>query len=908
MIELPSDVPDDRSFLSSRDFWNQAANALAPLWVVGLGVLCLAVGYFASPVLTPVFSRAGVWLPYLALGTLFPVLLAVVVVAQRVGYKAPGGLRLFILAITCSAVFAFAGPVHAFIAIGVAQLQTGICAVFRRRDSSRQRLDLLTLVVFSFLAWVVCLELFTWEGMASRVPPSWTLFAIGGTVAIATCWWMFGGVHSTASVTPLPNRLLDLLAIVVIAAAAFRTDGLFVTDGLGEDGTFHHWGAFIGAAAAVKQGGWLLWDVPSLYGFLSAITLARLPTPSTWESLYLVNGLLAALLGVWVYSQLKAVHATAFGSVFALLAVLVVVFLSTYPPLLSPQHYFPQSGAFRFVWCYVLIGVLAWESSLIRGSNRQRLALIVGSLCWTLSALWSAESAVYGTAIWLPAMGLMLIRDYLAQSVQRTWRTALGWFVLPPLFLTAMSTAIVLFYRSSLGEGPDIRAYFEVVLAFSSTTVSDITGLYDPMTFARTIAVGVLVVVMLAAVAVEFASKQDGLRYLPLACGSALGVWALLSYPVGEVFQFAIYRIVPFMILVMAVLLSVALPSLASHVAQPWTDAFKATFITILVALLTTAIANVAELGNYINAFRTEPFIGRDVTAGLPTVDPSLQALLVDAGVKRDDPIFYAGSDYGNLMPKWTPAGVPVPVTETRQWLTGQPVTMVFLSDPRKQVYMARDTQRYPEGGWLVERRQADSVLFGIGDWFFKQVSETHVPTRIAENEHWRLVRYEPAVAASGTDEFPGLPQGHPTLPAEFMVNGTPLSGSVFPSVWGYFGSEWSSLGKDEGGVCALEQGTLFVFTPAPLNASLAVSSLRGSDQGVLDVSVNGQARVSTQPTRNGKMAAEVALHEGWNEIVVALPGSSNVDGERTPDRTGCEPVGSQRMLAIKSVDLRFRT
>lgn len=905
LIDIAANV---ESFRTGRT-GQRITRALSPLWVASIGVLCLVLGYLVSPVFTPLFSRAGVWLPYLLLGTLFPGVLAVIVVAHRRGYRAPKPWSLIGIVVSFVGVVIFAGPIHALVAMGVAQLQTAVCAVILRKGKGARRDDLLTLLGFSFFAWVVCLELLTWDGIAAVIPPSWPLFVIGTAVSIATCWWMFGDVGSVGGAGSFVARLLNVVAIAVIAAAAFRTDGLFMTDGLGEDGTFHHWGAFVGAADAVRQGGWLLWDVPSLYGFLSPLVLAVFPASSTWQSLYLLNGLLTTLLGIWMYLRVRAVHPSVFGSLFALGAVVIVVFLSIYPPLLSPQHYFPQSGAYRFVWCYVLIGVLAWECQDAVGSRGQRQALILGTVCWVLSALWSAESAVYGTVIWLPAFAIIVFRDHLMSEEHRNWKVAVTWVLFPPLLLTAVSAVIVLFYRRNLGQGPDFQAYFEAVLAFSNTTVSDITGLYDPTSFARTIAVGVLVVFILAAASVALAGKGNSLRFLPLACGSAFGVWALLSYPVGEVFQFAIYRIMPFMILVMAVLLSVALPGLASRGAPPWIGAFRATFVTILATLLTTTIANASALETYLHAIRTEPFIGTDVTAGLPTVDPSLESLLVEAGVRGDDHIFYAGSDFGNLMPKWAPAESHVPVTDSQQWLTGQPVTMVFLSDLRKQVYLARAAERQSVGGWLVERRQSDSVIFGIGDWFFQQIARTHFPAKIAENEVWRVTRYEPVITDSPEDVTLRVPQGHPSLPTEFLINGEPLAGSVFPEIWGYFGPEWSPLVvSDQGGQCAPGNGSLYVYTPSSLKGSLAVGFLRGSDPTVLSMSANGDAPVPMRLTRNGKVEADLTLHDGWNEISVGLLEASPDALSVSTNVLDCnlnDPA--QQFLEIKSVDLRFR-
>ena len=243
-----------------------------------------------------------------------------------------------------------------------------------------------------------------------------------------------------------------------------------------------HWGAFVGPAEAVRQGGWLLWDVPFHYGFLSTLSLLALPVPNAWQSLYLFNAIGSALQALFLFVVLRAVRPTVVGTLVAAAVSrcsrLLVAKLAA--RRFTPPHYHPSVGVFRYGWCYVLVGVLLLERRQAPRSRAQQGVLLAGCVSWLLAVLWSAESAFYGSAIWLPAFGLIVLRDAGVFDGARDWRRILSWLAVPPLLLAATVGGLVGLYRQFLGHGPDLRAYVDAALSYSNSgTFFDEASGYD---------------------------------------------------------------------------------------------------------------------------------------------------------------------------------------------------------------------------------------------------------------------------------------------------------------------------------------------------------------------------------------------------------------------------------------------
>jgi hypothetical protein len=479
---------------------------------------------------------------------------------------------------------------------------------------------------------------------------------------------------------------------------------------------------------------------------------------------------------------------------------------------------------------------------------------------------------------------------------------------------------LVVLYRQFLGQGPDFRAYVDAALSYSGTFFDEVTGLLEDLVPDKPVVALVFGVVLLVMAAAVLARSTGGLREVPVVVALAFGVWALSSYAVADPRSESVYRSLPFLVLALAILIGVIAPRYLRQQPPPWVSLLKAGTIPLLVAVLVTAYTNGSWLQVYAEAIRTEGFIGRDVTVGLPPVEPSLAHLLQEAQVAASDPIFYAGAEFGDMMPAWVPAGEDAPVMVSRQWMGGSLITLGVLPDERKHLYMERYTQRQGGGGWLIERRQDGEAVdqkLSLAPWFFEEVDRTHTPTKIAQNGEWQLVWYEPK-ANEAAAVLAGERSGRvPGVPADLLVNGQSLSESVLPPVWGYYGPEWSNPAVDGGPRCSRGPGTLYLFTPAPLAADLVLDPPRGGFAGTVQVAVNDGEAVAAERPRKRDAAAEdpsgkavqapLALQAGWNRVTISMgdPDQSQIAVDEGEPVDACAADPASPSLRIKTIDVR---
>ena len=934
MIETV-DRADGRPSSPTSAWQSDIVAGLTPLWVGGAALLCLMLVSLAKAALPQAPLGADVWAQYLTLGAVVPAIVAANVLVTRSGRRLPALLEPFLVVLAIVLTAIAAGSRHSAIAIGLALVQTCTCLVTAGRQALPVRItrarqsppdaitatattpiafaarDALSLVVMGFFGWVVVLEILTWNELV-EVLPSMVVVAIVGAVAlIACCWWAFRGERTASDGLGWRQRLADIVCLLVLALLAFRTDGLFTTDRLGELGTFLHWGAFVGPAEVVRQGGWPLWDVPLQYGFLTTVSLAALPVATSWQALYLLNAVGSLLVGCFLFFILRATLQSVAGSGIAVAVTAAVVFLlPAWAPRLIPMHAYPSVGVMRFFWCYVLVAVLLLERRQPPGSRAQKLALVAGSLGWVAAVLWSAESAFYSSAFFVPAFVAIVLRDHVGSRGARDWRRALAWLAIPPLLLAAAIGAIVAIYRQLLGHLPDGLAYFDAVLAFSGSFRLEIDarwfGGMEPSSTIVVVLFGFLLLVMAAA---AIAKTTAGPRDLPLVIGLAFGTWGLSSYPVGLPWAHAIFRQMPLLVLALGIVIGVVAPRYRRAETTSWVELFKAGAVPILVALLVTAYSNVADLQYTAEAIRGEEFRGRDVTVNLPRVDPSLATLLQQTGVLATDPIFYAGAKYGDMMPVWVPDGSDTPVVVSRSWMPAPLTVLAILPDERKQRYMERYAARRDQGGWFIERRRNDAVVelaFPLDSWFFEQLDRTHTPTKIAQDTNWQLVWYEPKGGAEPA-AHPGQRSGRvPGLPEDLLVNGEALAGSVLPPVWGYFGPEWTDPAVDREARCTNGPGTLHIFAPSPRDAWVTLEPHRGGFAGPLQVAANESAPVAAVGRRKDLVESPVSLHAGWNTLTIAQIGGDQPATAADPRDACTATAPAHPPLRVKSVDLRF--
>ncbi|WP_169977523.1 hypothetical protein [Tautonia rosea] len=549
-------------------------------------------------------------------------------------------------------------------------------------------------------------------------------------------------------------RWADLAALVLIVLASFRVDSLGGASAYDVDGIgllrFAHWAAAVGPAELVRQGGWLLWDVPSTYGFLSVLLVAWMPVASPWQAYYLVHAMLTAATAVMLYGLLRSLRTGSTNYPFALLTTLMAAFLM--PGIafyLTGPSVHPPLSAYRYVWCYALLGVLVWESRAEVTGWRWWGIPAVGQLTWMLGVLWAPESAFYCSVMWLPGFAVMAWRRAVAGSSNgKPLRGSvialrlIGWLLTVPLVVSAAVGIVSLWYQVGLGHLPDWPRFLDYVMAFTvdGVVMDDPHRLDGP--------IWVMLVLFCAISATVVARVGRGASCATMA--PALGVWGMVwgasSYYVIRVNPLFLHCLVPIVCVGLAVLWG--LPSRDRGRRRGAVDPARASVIPVLTMLMLIGFGNAECLRPWGPALRRGYIASVDRL--MPTMNPDLAQLLARANLGPDDPITYLDNRNGPW--EFGPLGVWPPADRTRlseirwrnrSWTPALPVLNFSpLANDRPALYMERFARRSQLGGWLIESKKTDARQ--LLPWFYQALDQTHVATDRVENEFWRLVRYEP--------------------------------------------------------------------------------------------------------------------------------------------------------------------
>ena len=374
--------------------WLQSlAQAVEPLWVGGLAVLQIML---ASRCL-PLEGEAYEWAQFLLLATLYPLL---IVVISRLLPLFPFGatwtkVAKACLAIACPLVAAYyllADAAWLILLFWTAQLALQTASYYLTRLDKQSAFrqirasEALGLGLVAGMSWVIAVRTIWWKTVSEWAANPCTLGALGVSLVLVVLN-LFPPWPPSKIGRPVLHRFNTAFGLLLLGLASFRAgpcDELF----------YHHWGFIVGPADLVRQGGWLLWDVPAQYGFLSTIAVASVPMDDTWQSLYIVNAVLTFLCASFLFCLLRSYGQGIVRLCFSLVVTLAAIFLLPgWAPALSGPFGCPSVGPFRFCWCYALLAILVWETRLAPTGETHRRCLLLGCLVWLLGTLWASESA-----------------------------------------------------------------------------------------------------------------------------------------------------------------------------------------------------------------------------------------------------------------------------------------------------------------------------------------------------------------------------------------------------------------------------------------------------------------------------------------------------------------------------------
>ncbi|MEO8192544.1 MAG: hypothetical protein ABI681_01755 [Gemmatimonadales bacterium] len=710
------------------------ARSIEPLWVASLAALFVVWGYEWIPRLIRAVGRAGQtetveWAVYMSLLAGFPiaaVIVALVLPRLRGGQWATVVKGFLVLVALCYAIlFAFHGRLG-LVAIALIPALIIAAFAFRGRDfSPALRADaaasLGAIVLVGVAAWMSAGSFVYWTRASSWFLASpFRLFAIVLATAIAIL-----GLPDPArddDATSKSNeglRVASGVLLAILVAFSFRTNPMV---------EFYHWGFWVGPIEQLRQGGWLLRDTPSQYGFLS-ILVPTVLAGSAWQSFWFFQALIYALVGWIMFSTFRKLRPGVGNLIFAFVAVFTALFFRPRTAsLILPAQMTPSGGAVRFFWCFVL---LAWLLAEYRAREDGRVATssrlgfpMAGHLVWLCSVAWSFEAAIYCSAIWFAAFAVWLVQRAHAERVAGAGtRTivigTLRSIAVPLAMVLALCAVVWAVYVAILGSPPDLRGYIEYGLLYSRG--------FGALPIATHGAIWYLILAFFIASTVVVHLLVDDWRdfRLVVAAGAWGGIWSLSSYFVSRSHPVNLLSIAPVLLFALAALMLVMKKAPMAR----WKQYARVAMIPVFAIPMAMTLGHPGLLAN----LEAPQLMPSHLTRQAPLMDAELESLLRDSGATPNDPVVRI-VDGRLLMPAWHGANGKR-VLSTKSWLPKPYEIIGTLSPDRRQTYIERNAERHI-GGWMVNH-QTDTVR-----WFddhLQQILRTHEPTRKLTRGPWIL-------------------------------------------------------------------------------------------------------------------------------------------------------------------------
>ena len=341
-----------------------------------------------------------------------------------------------------------------------------------------------------------------WAPYIEIIIPSLFIF-----LSLFLLYW-FRKILSNLDVTKFHKlfNLLILIICIVFFIECFSTYNFFTTIGGGVE---YHWQAIIGPNQMLDQGGYLLWDTPATYGYLSHLFIHYIPLDDKWLSFYWLNSSLNFLMCIiFVYTFCYKKNLTLL--LFAFLLTYNLMFIvgggNGYLNVLAIN---PSSNGFRFIWITVLLFVLI---------NLRNLPLIKQFpyvyVIYITGFLWSFESAFFVSAALIPYFLHHTLYNTL--SIKNFFL-----FLTIPVTLLLIILLIILYYYISIGVFPDFSMYI-------GTTTTNIQGFFSNLIADYNNLIIHLIILSIICLS-GFKHNYDYLFF-----SIVLSLWAISSHYVGQ--------------------------------------------------------------------------------------------------------------------------------------------------------------------------------------------------------------------------------------------------------------------------------------------------------------------------------------------------------------------------------------
>lgn len=568
--------------------------------------------------------------------------------------------------------------------------------MLRCQHASRQRFALAGLCAISvFVLLHVSAKLAWWTDLSYLCRHNRLL--IPALLGVACLFWRYISPAPTVPSTVASRSCLVLywLVVLVIFLESFRTFGFFGVD----EESMHHWTCYVGPVDLIRQGGQLLWDVPSQYGFLNILIAAALPIQSSWESVYLLAGTTQLIMGWALFHHFCGRRSWESVSAAAILAVIGVFVIPGWK--LTGSLMYPSVSALRFLWVVLMI-ICLFRLSTAEGKRRQMHFHVLNAL-WLAGVLWAFESAYYCSV----TLGSFLVAEYFSNvRITRRYLAQLKLFLEPAVMLITAVVGIWLFYAVQFRHGPDWHGYFEHALAFTSGFGS------IPIVLTGGLLYVLAVLALLLRICRVSTCSSVGRAVFGMACGTA----AVFSYFVGRSHENNIVNIFP--ILLSGLVFGCRLMKEGDSVV------LRTLGVSLMSPVVILGVGNREFFVHLRNTLAHQQHYVDPLVPALPAKIPQLLARLPlntkTSVVLADLQGFaFSASDLplnnSNLV-------------DMNLWLPLRPLAVLTpLPSERIRTYIERWQKHHPRSGWLIYSASDKPFLvpvFSVLEKFFKLEQE----------------------------------------------------------------------------------------------------------------------------------------------------------------------------------------
>jgi len=703
-------------------------------FVVAAAMILIATGCHFLPFRTEFFKE---WVPFFLIGSMIPIILYAHQRLVRSPTAFSSNMKLFCSLGIGMLVFVIMKAyntlwttvslgaliwISSFTLYASWSVSKTICHI-QWHFSKQRRLSLVfaACFIFTLTAWFALFQLPNWKAYCESLKHHGFMAIVYSIICFSLAkYYVFEQKNDNlkaSSMNKFQQNSLYVVAFLFFILLGFRSDSLFSIDG-----SAFHWAYFVGPTETIRSHGWLLWDTPSQYGFLNILISATLPTKSSWQAIYLLQSVLLVAVAViffHIINQTKNFFRACLG------LFIIISSLHFADPILEGPAPFPSSSVMRFFWCYVFIFLLYkyWKSERF---TLKKFAYY-GSFCWVFSVLWSAESAIYCSCAFFPALLVSCVQHTLTikdtSSLHQRRFTSYLYLGLPFIFLLIALLSISIYYQISIGHYPNWSNLFLYGVLYA--------GGFGSYPLNPTGAVWILLLLLIAMMTLTASITHENKlnRSLVLLAGLIGCLWAISSYFVGRAVPNNITAILPILTLILLISLQIN----SHQLLQRSVLIIQAIAVPFLFIVMITVLGN-PSLWSMIKNFKS---LSSNIDKQIPISSSGFELLEVmrRANIKPTDFIAYSGN---SALP---PRPDAITWVGEQVWL---PSPLQLLEQPvpitQQQLTLHRFIMRLkPQLGYLIHAKgEAEDRYL---QWL-NLLNVYYIPTATFENTHWVISQF----------------------------------------------------------------------------------------------------------------------------------------------------------------------